>query len=199
MNNFVRTFYRVTIDDAGFLTTPPADGFIDQEEVWENSAYVYRGTPGTAVPTNIAAGKLKARSFWRWEQLKRFMSEAPLNYFGSVDDTGVTSPTIDAAPGDMAFTVGYDKAPDQIQTIDENDGTTVITGADAVKRMAARVFVYDFNSALEYYDPTESDGIDNGVVITSEDIDKVAAGGSLAARITDAETNITVVVVANVE
>lgn len=189
--DFEKTYYSVSIVDTGFQTTGPNDGFIDNTKVWDESAYVYRGTPGTAVPTNKAAGLAKARGYWRFQQLKRYMSEAPLNFFGNVTTPG-TDGTIDAPPDRIDFEVGYDRAADYIQTYDENDGTTILTGAAAVKRMAARVFVRDHNASIEHYDPTESGGLDNGIEMKMEDIGIVAAGADLAARITDAEANITV-------
>ena len=203
MADFIRTFYRISIVDTGFSTTAPNDGFIDNTEVWNEAAFDPKNgaTLGTHIPSTIVDGKEKARGYFRWTQLQRNLGEgAVINYFGSVDDAQSTDGTITAVPDQIDFTVGYDKQPAEIITYDENDGVTLLTGVDAVKRMAARVFVFDFNTSLEWYNPVlDVDNNPAGVQITSESVDAPAPGASLAARITDAETNITVTKVANVE
>lgn len=195
----IRIFFRISILDTGFSTTPPADGFIDNTKVWQESAFAFGGTPGTAVPTNAVAGKLKARGAYRWKLLQNHLGDGQVvAYFGNVDDTAGTDGTIDAAPDQLEFTVGYDKELTDIRTDDELNAGVQLTGTDAVKRMAARAFCYSYNTNLQWYDPTESGSRDAGVVITAEDVNACAAGGTLALRIADAEANITVTAVSNV-
>jgi len=195
-----RIFFRVSIVDTGFSTSAPADGFIDNTKVWEESAFAPNGTPGTAVPTDATAGKRKARGAYRWKLLQNHLADGQvIAYFGNVDDTAGTDGTIDSPPDRLDFTVGYDKELTDLRTDDELNPGDQLTGVNAVKRMAARAFCYNYNVNLEWYDPThDASSRDAGVVVTTEDVDAVAAGGTLALKITDAEANITVTRVANV-
>jgi hypothetical protein len=194
-----RIFFRVTIVDTGFSTTPPADGFIDNTKVWEESAFAPEGTPGTAVPTSTATGKRKARGAYRWKLLQNHLQDGQaLAYFGNVTDTGGVDGTIDSPPTEISFTVGYDKELSDIRTNDELNPGTQLTGVAAVKRMAVRCFCYNYNANLQRYDPAESNSLDAGIVITTEDIDAVAAGGTLTLKIADAETNTTVSQISNI-
>lgn len=195
-----RIFFRVSIVDTGFSTSAPADGFIDNSKVWQESAFVPGGTPGTAVPTNATAGKLKGRGAYRWKLLQNHLADGQtIAYFGNVDDAASTDGTIDAPPDRIDFTVGYDKELTDLRTDDELNPGTQLTGVDAVKRMAARVFCYNYNVNLEWYDPTaDAASRDAGVVVTTEDVDAVAAGGTLALKIADAEANVSVTQVSNV-
>jgi len=197
--SFDRIFFRVSIVDTGFSTTAPADGFIDNTHVWEESGFAPEGTPGTAVPTNDVAGKRKGRGAYRWKLLQNHLQDGQVvAYFGNVDDSQSTNGTIDNPPDRIDFTVGYDKELTDIHTDDELNPGDQLTGVNAVRRMAARVFCYNYNTNLYWYDPTKSNARDAGQVITEEDVDADAVGGTLTLRITDAETNVTVTQVVNV-
>lgn len=190
-----RIFFRVSVVDTGFA----ADGFLDNQKVWEESAFVSGGTPGTQVPTNEAAGLIKARGSYRWKLLQNHLADGQvIAYFGNVDDTAGVDGTIDAPPSRLDFTVGYDKELTDIRTNDELNPGDQLFGTAAIQRMTARALCYDYNANLSYYDPTESGGRDAGIVIKPVEVNAVAVGADLAAKITDAEANITCTQIDNV-
>ena len=194
-----RIFFRVSIVDTGFSTVAPADGFIDNSEVWGETGFSPGGVPGTAVPTTQALGLAKARGYYRWTLLQNHLQDGRfVSFFGNVDDTAGTDGTIDNPPDRLDFTVGYDFPLTDIETNDELNPGDQLSGVAAITRMAARVFCYDYNTNLEWYDMTEAGGRDAGVKITTEDVDAPAVGGTLALKITDAEANITCTQISNI-
>lgn len=179
------TVFRITINN---MTGPaPADGFIDHipPEAYPSS------------PANLANGYKKARAFARFKHLIFRISETqtPIRTF-NYNNGGAT---IDSEGSQFEFYAEYER-PDEIYTYNElvNEvghptyGVPILYGLDALKRMAARVFVYDFKANEAWIRHPDTDGLKWG----DEEFDVGApTAGSLRNRIDTAEAQITVTVV----
>lgn len=180
--------YDITIAAAGLGGAAPADGFIDNK-----TSYGYMDTGGDA-PDTLANAKAKMRANRRYKNLIMQIQAMTNCYVTTVTKTGGTA---DAAPTVITIRVEVEHGDEALKTYNiETAPTVLLTGAAALKRVAARSLLIAETRNIEVYDPTVVpgrmiDGAANagqarGPVINIETI------GALAANITAAEAAITV-------
>lgn len=186
-------YYRVTINQ--MTGAAEKAGFIDHRTLEE---YINNGN-GT-FPASLASAENKARGNLRYLRLINLLEEnATPSLITEINNGGAT---VDTEGTSFEFTIVYER-PDYIYTYNELFGTghssgniKILTNEDAIRRIVARVFVEDFISNWRYpYDPSTSNlgyhWIDKSVKAESP------LSGTLEARITAAEANVTVVEIPN--
>lgn len=195
-NPLVPQYWRVTITAAGLTGTAPADGFIDYKEIEEYGR-------DTAYPSSNDLSYAKARANYRYFILLQNLAEnQSITHVLNVDNGGATA---DAPGSEISFTLVYDRE-EYVYTYNElvdetghpTEGVSVLQGADALKRQAARVWVSNYKSAMKMPKlyvpvsaPTGYEWVDEQISV------ETPLSGTLASKIDTAEANISVVQIAN--
>lgn len=182
------TYYDVAITT---LTGLGADGggFIDAKKV---EGYMADGT----TPSNVAASINKERANVRYESLVGKLGLMANLYVSNVVATGANAST---APSAFSFTLESEHGNECLVTtalVGEPSANTVLTGADAIKRVIARSLVENHVDFGDYYDPTVTPAfIANASTVNAVRvgirIERVVAN-AVANSITVAEAAITV-------
>lgn len=131
----------------------------------------------------------KERGNIRWNSVLQHISTtiAPI----SLTEIVVTDGSATTEPTKVAFTLGYDRE-NYLQTIDEDDGVTVLEGANALKRFVARALTTNYSVRREVMVPT-----DNPSIIYDRKIVDVITEAPVA-TITAAEEAVSVTKISNV-
>ena len=175
LNRLEPVYYRVQI--TGFDVDP-----IDPED--------FDG----GLPTTGAASLLIEQANMRWESLLRGVSFTIQPLFTPAFDS--PNRTVDIPEDDLAFTLTYDR-PEYLDTEDELNPPTRLTGADAVKRFIARALVQDEVRNRNIFDPDNVQGPNNSFV-NGPQIIKVTAP-KVAATIAAVESGLVVTEIANLD
>lgn len=196
---FIRSYFRVEVVNTGFT----ANEFYDVQPVWRMDTFSTE--PGNEnVPSSLAASERKSRSFYRWNRFLQMISDNNLVYLGSIDDEVNTAPTIDNPPDEIHFTVGFEHDEDAPAfttydwTVEGGTDGEILMGTDAIVRVVARPLSLRFESPREIFDPTVGPG-PGFTFIRNLVVEPTAAGANTAERIADAEGNITITYIEDVE
>ena len=183
-----RTYYNVVITS---LTGVGAEGsgFIDSKKV---EHYMVDG----AAPVSVAASINKERANIRYDNLIGKLGLAGNVYISNVIATGANAST---APSSFSFTMESEHGDDCLTTVsasNEPSPGTVLTGANAIKRVVARSLIENRIDFGDYYDPT----LKAAFIANASTVDAVRVGtriervvaNAVANSITVAEAAITV-------
>ena len=178
-NELTLNYYNIAISAAGLGGPAPKDGFIDSMDPRAYSATV-------GYPTTTIGSLAKTRAFLRYKEILQeigLMIEPQYTL-----DIVATGATPDIAATSISFTVVFDRV-DYLSTSDELNPGIILMGVAAIKRAVARALCATTIHRTTIFDPS-------AVKNYEEQINDVNVG-PLAASITAAEANITVVQVAN--
>jgi hypothetical protein len=138
------TTYDVAIEYVAALS-PESEGFIDPKKV---EHYMVDGP----APTNVAASITKERANIRYD-----MMIGSLGLMGNVYISNVvaTDADVDTPASLLEFVLVSEHGDECLVTADEENEGDFLTGADAIKRVIARVLISSRTDFGDYYDPTE--------------------------------------------
>ncbi len=172
LNRLEPVYYRVTVD--GFEIDP-----ITPEK--------FSG----GLPTTLVASLLIEEANMRWEAVVRGASSTISPLFTPAFDS--PNRTADAPEDALEFTLTYDR-PEYLDTEDELNVPTRLTGEDAVKRFIARALINDEVQNRFIFDPTiVSSAIRNGPQIAE------VTAAKISADLATVEAGLTVVEIPNLD
>lgn len=180
-----KTYYNVTIN-AILGAGPNGGGFIDNRRV---ETYMVSGSS----PATLAQSITKERANIRYERIIGKLGLMANLYISNVVASGANSIT---APTSLSFRVESEHGDAPLVTADELNEGELLTGADAIKRSIARVFIENHHEMGDYYDPTPIAAIvPSGANVSAPRVgnrlERITAG-ALANSIQNAEAVITV-------
>lgn len=168
------TYYNISIATNALVT---GSGGIDNRE-----PETFGGTWATTKVLSID----KERANMRWEHILELLATdiSPV----AVSDIEMTGGSASTETTVVALTVGYDRN-DYVNTEDEDNPGTFLSGTNAIQRYIARALIRDIFSNRDIYNPDVVGLNDQGVMI--EEVTAV----KIAANIAAAEAQITVIIV----
>lgn len=181
-DTFIPAYYRVQISPSGIGGTAPQNGFVDDKESYEFDP----------LPTTLDNSLAKERGNVRYEEIIRRLGTNidPVNH--TPRQINAPGRDGDTAPTAFDFTVAFER-PEYLQTEDENNPGSTLSGTDAVQRFVARALVTHRKDNRQVFNPeTNSFGVRTNPAIIRE----VETEG-LANTVADVEGNITVTEISN--
>ena len=215
------TFYTILINNVnGFPQAAPNDGFLDNYTVQNyaaiNDLNLETGIVGFTLAESESKSKANARYHNLLLQLNRDCNIQVQEYTigangvrtSTVVKTG--SPNYNVEPTSIQIVVMVERGDPSLQTWDELNPGTLLTGTAALTRFVVRALTSpptgvgtgvgsDISLKMAVYDPTASAVAGNttavprnGVLVTSLDVGPVVAGSNVVTNYTNAAALVTV-------
>lgn len=144
------TYYKVTVNNA--TGDSPYNGFIDNTKPF---GYIQRSEDGselTGYSSSLDNALMKVRGYVRFTKIIQQIEQV-INILDilNVVKTGADENTEASV---FSMTLTFDREMDFMQTLDENNSGTILTGADAVKRFIARALSGNYVERIAFPNPT---------------------------------------------
>lgn len=146
------TYYKVTINNA--TGDSPYNGFIDNTKPF---GYIQRSEDGselTGYSSSLDNALMKVRGYVRFTKIIQQIEQV-INILDilNVVKTGADENTEASV---FSMTLTFDREMDFMQTVDENNSGTILTGPDAVKRFIARALSGNYNEKIAFPNPVNA-------------------------------------------
>jgi hypothetical protein len=141
----------------------------------------------------LSQSQAKTQGNLRWKFILQSLALMANPYVLDVVANGATIST-DATT--FTFDVYFER-DSAVTCLDVN--SNVLTGIDAVQWMIAEALATTYTDVVEYYDPTVTDGYQNGNTVQDDYCDRrvgTLVTGALSDNTTDATANVTVTILA---
>ncbi len=147
--------YTIEIDGTTALVDEPNNGFVDCVRLWDLNVFNSNTQEtGITIPTDLAAGRSKARGYVRWLQLLKDLGQYTTISVSNINYSDGDEPDLDNPPTKIAFDITFDNF-DNVKVPDEFNEGIILTDEAAIKRIVAESLCYRrTRDVIDVYDST---------------------------------------------